>query len=395
MDTFVVATLSGEIHLKSRRTKRRFLRVVAHNAAAALGVPAGRVQPMGGNRLILEGPLADGALDRLASVFGVDHVDRAVRLPTADLDRITEAVVDHWHDRTATGSFAVRVRRTGNQPWRSGDAERVIGRALDRPSNRVDLTSPDHLVAIRVEGDRTWITVDRAQGPRGLPVGTQEPVLGLLSGGFDSVVAAWMLLSRGCPVEFVHFSLDCAQADHAVAVADAMSEQWAPGLDPTVHLVDFQPIKDAIKASVDPRLRQVTLKVLMARTAAELAARRQIGALVTGDSLGQVSSQTLTHLRAVDAESPLPVLRPLLGLDKDEIIGKARRIGTADLSARAKEVCDLSDGLPVAVDAEPFKVALAAGTVDDALIAAAADAAITFPLSDWFPGRYQVGRRAG
>jgi thiamine biosynthesis protein ThiI len=391
METTVVATLSGEIHLKSRRTKRRFQRVVSHNAAAALGIPAGRVQALGSNRLMVEGSVADSDLARLTRVFGIDHVERAVRVASGDLDDITPAVVDHWFDRTATGTFAVRVRRTGNQSWRSGDAERQIGTALDRPTNRVDLKHPDHFVAVRVEGDRTWITTDRLQGPKGLPVGTQEPVMTLLSGGFDSVVAAWMLLSRGCASEFVHFSLDCAQADHAVAVADGLANRWAPGLDPTVHLVDFQPIKDAIRSSVDARLRQVTLKVLMARTAAELARRREIGALVTGDSLGQVSSQTLTHLRAVDAESPLPILRPLLGLDKDEIIDRARRIGTAELSARAKEVCDLSDGLPVAVDAEPFRVALAAGTVDEALVGIAADTVTTFQLSEWFPGRFQVG----
>jgi thiamine biosynthesis protein ThiI len=393
MESTVIATLSGEIHLKSRRTKRRFLRLLAHNAAAALGVPAARVHPLGGNRLIVDGAVTDAGLSRLASVFGIDHVERAVRIPTGDLDGITQAVLDEWYDRTATGSFAVRVRRTGNQGWRSGQAERHIGTALDRPTNRVDLTKPDHLVSIRVEGDRSWITIDRLAGPRGLPVGTQESVLTLLSGGFDSVVAAWMLLSRGCPSEFVHFSLDCAQADHAVAVADGMTGRWAPGLDPTVHLIDFQPIKDAIRASVEPRFRQVTLKVLMARTAAELATRRGIGALVTGDSLGQVSSQTLTHLRAIDAECPLPVFRPLLGLDKEEIIARARIVGTADLSARAKEVCDLSDGLPVAVDAEPFTVALATGAVDDDLVAVAADTVTSFPLSEWFPGRFQVGSR--
>ncbi len=389
----VVVTLSGEIHLKSRRTQRRFLSIIADNVAAAAGIKAGSVRRIGGNRLLLEGKRALDQLDPISRVFGIDHVDVVEVVHTNDLDEITEHVVRLWADETASGTFAVRVKRIGSQTWKTVEAERHVGGILDRPGNRVDLSNPDHTVRIRVDGERTWITVSRTKGPGGLPMGTQEPVLVLLSGGFDSVVAAWMLMARGCPVEFVHFSLDCAQADHAVAVAQALDERWGHGVDPKVHLVDFQPIKEAIRESVDSRMRQVTLKVLMARTAAELAERSGIGALVTGDALGQVSSQTLTHLRAIDQSTEASVLRPLLGMGKEDIVSLARKVGTAELSARAKEVCDLSDGLPVAVDAQPFVVALSAGTVDDALITAAADTAISFPLSEWFPGQYQVGRR--
>ena len=127
----------------------------------------------------------------------------------------------------------------------------------------------------------------------------------------------------------------------------------------------------------------------MAKTAERIAEMHGIGALVTGDALGQVSSQTLTHLRAIDASIDIPMLRPLLGFQKQDIIAKARMIGTADLSARAKEVCDLSEGLPVAVEAPLDKVADSAGRINDSIIDDIVAREMAFKLKDWFPGAYR------
>jgi len=211
-------------------------------------------------------------------------------------------------------------------------------------------------------------------------------VLALVSGGFDSTVASWMMMSRGCPVEFTHFSLSCAQSDHALAVAQQLCARWGAGMEATVHLVEFQQIKEALLASVDSRMRQITLKVLMTRAAARIASERRISALVTGDSLGQVSSQTLPHLVAVSSAVDVPVLRPLLGMPKETIIEYARRIGTAQLSARAREVCDLSEGGPVAVDAGRRAVENAAAAIPESLMADALATKKTFLLGDWRPG---------
>ncbi len=385
----ITVTLSGEIHLKSRRTQRRFTRIVAENIAAAAGVRRDQVRKLGGNRVHIDATVDEAAIERVSRVFGVGRVETTTTAEIDSLDDLTEAVVAAWGERASTGTYAVRIRRRGTHDWRSVDAEAIVGAALGGPGNKVDLGSPDHLVKVLVEGRRAWIRDEVWPGPDGLPIGTQEPVLCLLSGGFDSIVAAWMMLGRGCPVEFVHFTLDCAQSDHAIAVAETLVGRWGYGLDPLVHLVDFQPIKQAITDEVEPRLRQVALKVLMARTASVVAEREGIGALLTGDSLGQVSSQTLTHLRAIDQESPLPILRPLLGLDKEWIVRRAHEIGTGELSARAREVCDLSEGLPVAVDAQPMRVALAAGKVPDSVVRFVAEHALRFRLADWFPGAYR------
>jgi thiamine biosynthesis protein ThiI len=153
-----------------------------------------------------------------------------------------------------------------------------------------------------------------------------------------------------------------------------------------VHVVEFQPVKDALFENVDARMRQVALKVLMARAASQIAKEREILALVTGDALGQVSSQTLPHLIGVSEAADVPILRPLLGLPKDAIIDYARRIGTAEISARAREVCDLSEGRPVATSARPNQVGRSVGDVPQALMEDAVATRKTFQLKDWFPG---------
>ncbi|MFQ5522825.1 MAG: tRNA sulfurtransferase [Acidimicrobiia bacterium] len=387
-------TLSGEVYLKSKRTQRRFVSLLRRNLAAATGVDVSALRRTQGNRIVFEGPLGSSDLEAGARVFGVSLVEVGVEVPSGDLAEIAARVVEVWGERAAEGTYAVRVRRRGEQAWNSQQAERVIGAALDHPRNRVDLENPDHLISVRVDDKNTFIATERLEGPGGLPLGSQEPVLCLISGGFDSVVAAWMLMSRGCPVHFVHFGLDCAQADHAIAVAETLVDLWGHGTDPLVYLVDFQPVKDALRSEVEPRMRQIALKSLMATAASELAVSEGVAAIATGDSLGQVSSQTLTHLSAIDAAATVPILRPLVGMDKQAIIDLARVVGTQALSARAKEVCDLSEGRPVAVGARPAKVAEAAQRIDHPVLAKAVAEAHRFRISEWTPGAFPIGDAA-
>jgi thiamine biosynthesis protein ThiI len=135
-------------------------------------------------------------------------------------------------------------------------------------------------------------------------------------------------------------------------------------------------------------MRQVTLKVMMARAASEIAAQVNIPALVTGDAMGQVSSQTLPHLVAVSRESTSPIFRPLLGLPKESIIDLARYIGTAELSARAQEVCDLSEGRPVATSAKQRDIDVSVDSIPDVVMSDAIETRKTFQLSDWTPGQF-------
>lgn len=384
-------TLSGDVYLKSRRTQQRLIQMVRTNLASALARSGytGSIQRLGTHRYSVAPQPDEVESTKLAalSVFGVNSVDVVLEQDFSSLEDLAGAAARLSEDRIAGRTFAARVKRRGTHDWRSIDLARLIGTQLVDAGGTVDLTNPEETVAVTVLDDRAFIVLEHNKGPGGLPIGSQDRVLCLISGGFDSVVAAWMLMSRGCSVDFVHFTLDCAQSDHALAVASELSTAWGHGMDPTVHLVEFQPLKDALFENVDARMRQVTLKVMMARAASEIAASRNISALVTGDALGQVSSQTLPHLVAVSSAATVPVLRPLLGLPKESIIDLARTIGTAELSARAKEVCDLSEGRPVATAASLTSVERTAASVPDHVLADAIATTKVFKLADWSPGQ--------
>lgn len=382
-------TLSGDIFLKSRRTQPRMIKRLLTSLRLALD-EAGCEAPlerMGSHRFALDpGDRIDDVVARATRVFGVASVDEMEELAAGDLDHLASEVARLTRDRVAGRTFGVRVKRRGTHSWKSYDLASKSGALLVEAGGTVNLDDPQEPVDVMVLDDRAFLVVAHHRGPGGLPVGTQEPVLGLVSGGFDSVVAAWMMMSRGCPVEFVHFTLSCSQSDHAVAVARTLWERWGYGTDPVVHVVEFQPVKEALLEHVDVRMRQVALKVLMARAASQIAEERGILALLTGDAMGQVSSQTLPHLVAVSEASDVPIFRPLLGLPKQDIIDYARRIGTAEMSARAQEVCDLSEGRPVATGARPEKVARSVKDIPVFLMNDAISTRKEFLLRDWFPG---------
>ncbi|MCZ7533184.1 MAG: THUMP domain-containing protein [Acidimicrobiia bacterium] len=385
-------TLSGDVYLKSRQTQKGLIRKVRANLKNALAATGYREEPerIGTHRFVVR-PNPD-QIETIRSaartVFGISSVDTVNAVPFRGIEDLARNIADRSRARVGTKTFAVRVKRRGVHDWNSMDLARLIGSNIVATGGRVDLSNPDVTVSVNVLDETAYLVVDHAVGAGGLPLGTQDRVLCLVSGGFDSVVAAWMLMSRGCPVDFVHFTLNCAQSDHALAVAREMWAKWGHGTDPTVHLVEFQPVKDALYVHVEPRLRQVTLKVMMARAASQIAEDSQITALVTGDAMGQVSSQTLPHLVAVSHASRTPILRPLVGLPKETIIDLARRVGTAELSARAQEVCDLSEGRPVATRAEQEVINASVDAIPDMLMADAITTQKAFKLRDWTPGQF-------
>lgn len=385
-------TLSGDIYLKSRRTQKGLVRRVRHNlevALASAGYTSG-LRRIGTHRFEIapDREEQERIVEAASRVFGVGSVDIAWPIPFGNLDQLARSVSDVAAPSVEGKTFAVRVKRRGVHEWKSPDLGREAGALLHGQGGIVDLSNPEVTVSVTVLDDHAYVVSDHRKGAEGLPLGTQDRVLCLLSGGFDSVVAAWMLMSRGCRVDFVHFSLNCAQSDHAIAVGRELWQSWGYGTDPEVHLVEFQPVKDALFESVDARMRQVTLKVMMARAASAVAAEAGITALVTGDSLGQVSSQTLPHLVAVSNSSEAPILRPLLGLPKQSIIDLSRVVGTAELSARAQEVCDLSDGGPVATSASESQVAQSVAQLPEDVVADVVSTRKTFAISDWNPGQF-------
>lgn len=332
-----------EIGLKGRN-RASFERRLAANAADALrDLPAGPVARIPSRLLV---PIADRrrageVLAALAELPGVGHVSDAYvagRAP-AEMER---AAIQAARDAGPAESFAIDARRSSTDyPESSREMNVRIGEAVRLATGmRVDLGSPDVRVHVEVVQGAAYVYSRRVPGVGGLPVGVSGTVVGLLSAGIDSPVACWRLMKRGAVVVGVHFS----GVPHTSDLSQRIVGQIGAALGPAgglarVHMVPFGELQREISLASPPDLRVVLYRRLMVRVAEAIAARERAGALVTGESLGQVASQTLDNIAAVDAAATLPVLRPLIGMDKLEIIAEARRLGTYELSIQRHDDC--------------------------------------------------------
>ncbi|MDJ0954230.1 MAG: THUMP domain-containing protein [Acidimicrobiia bacterium] len=379
---------SSEIYIKSRRTRQRFMPILQTNLEKALGAaaPDAVLRRHGNQEFDVAAGDLNAAAEAAATVFGVDRIDRIRTIRVAGLDDLATAVRDLAQGAVQGRTFAVRVRRAGNHSWKSKDAEVAIGNALFADSAGVDLSDPEVTVRVRIEGTRAAVVSDSWAGPGGLPIGTQAGCLLMLSGGIDSPVAGWMMLRRGCPLDMLHFQLECNQADHALAVGHELAARWGHGAAVNLHVINFEPIKKELSAAVHPRLRQVLLKQLMTEAAHRVAQQLRLPLIVNGDSMGQVSSQTAANLIEIDRYAQAPLLRPLLALTKQEIVDRARAIGTYELSTRAREVCDLSEGRPVETAAPSYRLRQGMNQLREGLIEDALATWESVPAADWVPG---------
>ena len=338
---------SGELSTKARRTRSRFQNRLATNlrdAFDAEGIDAALAS--GWSRFHVESPDA-AFLDPLLRTFGVSSCSVLAGECEADLDTIVATGTALFAESVRGRSYAVRARRSGSHRFSSSDIQQRLGAALN-PGATVDLGDPDITVFVEVRDDRVFFHEDRIRGPSGLPLGVQGHALALISGGFDSAVAAWMALRRGIRLDYVFCNLGGSAYERMVVeVTKILADRWSYGTRPRLHVLDFGPVVEAMRARSKPAYLQVVLKRMMYRAAATIGERIGADAIVTGESVGQVSSQTLRNLRAIENASSLPVLRPLLGFHKEEILDRAREIGTYDLSARVREYCDLVPQRPV------------------------------------------------
>jgi thiamine biosynthesis protein ThiI len=332
-----------EIALKGRN-RRFFEGRLRENVARALGIGPGAVRRERG-RLFVPSEAGPGRHAALARVFGIRSFSPALAVER-DLPPITTAVLELADAGLGGGaaSFAMDCRRSTKAfPLTSLELNVALGRAVqDRhPGFRVDLGAPDLRLRVEVREDVAYVYDVVTPGPGGLPVGVSGRALLLLSGGIDSPVAGWMALKRGLDLDAVHFHTPPytgPQArDKAVAIARELAA-WG-GRRSRIHLVPVTELQQAIGRTVPERLWTLSLRRVMVRLAERIARKGGQQALVTGDSLGQVASQTLENITAVDGAVSLPVLRPLIGLDKAEIVDQARRIGTFELSVQPFDDC--------------------------------------------------------
>jgi thiamine biosynthesis protein ThiI len=282
---------------------------------------------------------ADQIAERMLTVMGVVRVCRASRIskdPQIAIDAATDLA------KGQTGSFAVRAKRRDKRfPLNSSELAIAIGTQVQRRyGNPVNLRSPDFCIHLEVDQSEVFIYTDGYPGQGGLPVGMSGRALVLMSGGIDSPVAGYRMMRRGLYCSFLHFSGLPLTGPESIYKAYGLVRQldrYQRGSK--LFVVAFGKAQQRLASSGSGRLQIMAQRRLMLKTAQAMAARVRATALVTGDSLGQVSSQTLTNITALDEAVSLPILRPLIGLDKIEIMAEARRIKTLALSELPDEDC--------------------------------------------------------
>lgn len=288
-------------------------------------------------------------VEGLQRIPGIHHVLEVEDRAWTDMHNIFEQALELNRERLEGKTFAVRVKRRGKHDFSSQDVERYVGGGLNQhiATAQVKLNHPQVTVNLEIEDDRLLLVTGRHEGIGGYPIGTQEDVLSLISGGFDSGVSSYMLMRRGCKVHYCFFNL--GGAAHEIGVRQVAHYLWNRfGRSHKVRFVaiNFEPVVGEILEKVEDGQMGVVLKRMMVRAASKIAERYDVQALVTGEALGQVSSQTLTNLRLIDNASDTLILRPLISHDKEHIINLARQIGTEDFARTMPEYCGVISKSP-------------------------------------------------
>ena len=333
----------GELALKGRNQWRFVAGLVENTESALSELGALELRRRQGVLAVVADGGGPDLLERARDVIGVSLLHPAL-IVDRDPELALAAALELLEGRSAQ-SFAVRARRRDKRfPLRSQELAARIGRGIqERLGLRVDLDHPDVEVHLEVDNSEIFVYTDRIRGRGGLPVGLSGRALVLLSGGIDSPVAAYRAMKRGLRCDFVHFS----GAPHTGPESTYKAYAQVGRLDrfqgrSRLYVVRFGPAQRQLAAAGAGRLQVLAQRRLMVRTGCALARREGAEALVTGDSLGQVASQTLTNLHAVEDASELPLLRPLVTLDKAEIVEEARALETLEAAeVPAEDCCEL------------------------------------------------------
>ncbi len=331
-----------EIALKGRNRPWFIARLVRNIKGATSDLDVTRVvTKMGRIEIMLGGPEAwEPVATRLRHVFGIANFSRAALVPL-DVDGIATSIIDDLGD-VRVSTFRVSAKRADKRfPLTSPQIEREVGgRIKEARGWTVDLDNPEFTIHVEALTGEAFYHFGKEAGPGGMPTGVSGRVVALLSGGIDSPVACFRLMKRGCRVIPVHF--------HSYPILSRASQEKVRELAAVLtryqqftrlYMVAFGEIQQQVMLSVPPPLRVVIYRRLMLRIAQGIAEKSHADALVTGEVIGQVASQTLENMATIGAVSTLPVFRPLIGMDKDEITAEAQRLGTYPISIIEDQDC--------------------------------------------------------
>lgn len=348
-----IVKLFPEITIKSDSVRLRFIKILTSNIRNILKNHIKEVAVIRHWDYIEVRPkIVDSEnqiLEYLMRIPGIHHILAVEELTYVDVHDIYEKALNYYAPLIENKTFCVRVKRRGKHDFTSIDVERYVGGGLNQhvASAKVKLTRPDITVNLEIDKDKLLLVKGRYCGIGGFPTGTQEDVLSLISGGFDSGVSSYMLIRRGCRVHYCFFNL--GGKTHEIGVKQMAHYLWERfGSSHKVRFIaiDFSNVVGEILEKIDDGQMGVILKRMMIRAAAKIAQRYNVEALVTGEALGQVSSQTLTNLRLIDNVSDRLILRPLIAHDKETIINLARQIGTEDIAKTMPEFCGVISKSP-------------------------------------------------
>lgn len=347
-----IVKMHPEISIKSRSVRLRFTKILESNIKNVLR----RVDEKAWVQKqwdCLEVRVSDDkreiAIERMMCIPGITFFSEVKQSDFIDFDDTCEKVLSLYRHDIEGKTFCVRVKRRGHHDFSSKDLERYVGGAMNQSvdSATVKLTKPEVTINLEVSNDQLFLIGDRHTGLGGFPIATQDEVLSLISGGYDSGVASYLTMRRGFKTHFLFFNL--GGAAHEIGVKQVSYYLWEKyGVSHRVKFisVDFQPVVAEILENIDSGLMGVVLKRMMMRAASMAAKRMGYPALVTGEALGQVSSQTLINLGLIDKVTDTLIVRPLITTDKQDIINTAREIGTEDFAKTMPEYCGVISQKP-------------------------------------------------
>ena len=344
----LIVKVFPEITIKSPPVRKHFIRQLGKNIRSVLRDldPALKVGGVWDN-LEVETRLTDTKvlremIERLCCTPGIVHFLEVNEYPLGDLDDITAKCKAHYADLLPGKMFAVRCKRGGKHSFSSMDVERYVGSQLRQQCGAAGITlkNPELLVRMEIRDQRLFVIHHQHNGIGGYPLGALEQSLVLMSGGFDSTVAAYQMMRRGLLTHFCFFNL--GGRAHELGVMEVAHYLWKKyGSSHRVLFISvpFEEVVSELLGKVDNSHMGVVLKRMMLRAATQIAERLEIDALVTGEAISQVSSQTLPNLSVIDAATDMLVLRPLIASHKQDIIDTATHSGTAEFAKHMPEYC--------------------------------------------------------
>ncbi|MCQ4272180.1 tRNA 4-thiouridine(8) synthase ThiI [Pseudomonas kuykendallii] len=344
----LIVKVFPEITIKSRPVRKQFIRQLAKNVRTVLRDLDADVSVEGvwDNLELLtrvEDPkVLRQIIERLTCVPGITHFLEVHEYPLGDFDDVLEKCKLHFGDQLAGKVFAVRCKRAGKHSFTSMEIERYVGSQLRQQCGAagISLKQPEVEVRMEIRHERLFVIHHQHNGIGGYPLGSLEQTLVLMSGGFDSTVAAYQMMRRGLLTHFCFFNLGGRAHELGVMeVAHYLWDKFGKSHRVLFISVPFEEVLGEILEKVDNSQMGVVLKRMMLRAATRLAEDLQIDALVTGEAISQVSSQTLPNLSVIDSATDMLVLRPLVAAHKQDIIDTAYEIGTAEFAKHMPEYC--------------------------------------------------------